>query len=173
MYMKNSETAKDFLLSSLSRVHIDYIAHWATENAANFEELYCLIFDNDQKTAWRAAWAIEKVCKLQSELLTEKIPEIIAALPHFRHDGSKRCLLLVILQSPLPQPIPVVLINICFEWLVSPKESGAVQVNSLKVLDKISKQEPDLKQEIALCLSGDLSDYSVGYRAAARNWFKK
>ena len=170
--MKKSETAKDFLLSSLSRVHIDYIAHWATENTANFEELYALIFDNDKKTAWRAAWAIEKISEIQPELLTVKIPEIIATLPNFRHDGSKRCLLLVILRLPLPQPIPVELINICFEWLVSPKESIAVQVNSLKVLDKIAKQEPDLKQEIALCLSGDLSDYSVGYQAAARNWLK-
>ena len=171
--MKYSEPAKDFLLSLLSRRHIDHIAHWATESDANFEEIYRLVFDSDSKTAWRAAWAMEKACELQPALLTPKIPEIIAALPHFRHHGSKRCLLLAMLRAPLPQPVPVALINICFNWLVSPKESIAVQVNSLKMLDKIAQQEPDLRQEIALCLRGDLSDYATGYRTAARKWLEK
>ncbi|MDR0874324.1 MAG: hypothetical protein LBN27_12820 [Prevotellaceae bacterium] len=170
--MNFSKPANDFLLSSLSRRHTDQIALWATESDENFEELYQLIFAKDPKTAWRAAWAVEKVCERQPERLAPKLAEIIAALPHFRHDGSKRSLLLVILRAPLPEPIPVELINLCFEWLVSPRESVAVQVNCLKVLDKIARREPDLQQEIALYLSGDLSEYSVGYRTAARNWLK-
>ena len=164
---------KDFLLSSLSRTTIDYAAHWATENVENFNELYQLIFSENLKIAWRAAWVIEKVQLLKPELLIEKLPEIITALPFFPHDGSKRSLLLVILRSPLPDPIPVELINMCFDWLMSKQTSVAIQVNCMKVLDKICLQEPDLRCELELFLKDDLSEYSNGFRTSARNILKK
>ena len=159
---------QDFLLSSLSRANTDYAAHWATENSENFEELYQLMFFENPKIAWRAAWVMEKVQLLKPELFTEKIPEIITALPTFQHDGSKRCLLLVVLRSPLPNPIPVELINFCFDLMMSKKTSIAIQANAMKVLDKICKQEPDLRNELELFLKDDLSEYSKGFRASAR-----
>ncbi|MDL2262860.1 hypothetical protein LJC11_05105, partial [Bacteroidales bacterium OttesenSCG-928-I21] len=155
------------------RNNTDYAANWALENPENFEELYQLIFSENAKVAWRAAWVLEKSQLKHSEIFTDKITEIISSLPHFKHDGSKRCLLLIIMRSPLPDPIPVDLINICFDWMMSAKESVAVQVNSMKILDKICEQEPDLRHEMNMCLSGDLSDYSKGFQTTAKNILKR
>ena len=159
---------QELLLSTLSRANTDYIAHWATEEPVNFEELYQLIFSDNLRLAWRATWVVEKTHLLQPELLTEKLPELMIALPTFKVDGIKRSVLLIILRSSQSTDIPVELINTCFDWMMSSTESFAVQVNSMKVLDKICRQIPDLRQELMTCLSGDLSNKSAGLQAAAR-----
>jgi hypothetical protein len=164
---------QEFLETPVSRRYTDSAARWAAETESNFNELYQLIFSDDSKIAWRAAWAVEKVQLIKPELLEGKISEIIAALPHFKADGSKRSLLLVILNAPIPNPIPVELINLCFDWMLSDKESIAVQVNSMKVLEKICGQEPDLKNEMNVSLSRDLSVCSKGFQATARKVLKK
>lgn len=164
---------KEFLLSSISRSNADYAAHWAADSEENFNTLYQLIYSDNLKLAWRSAWVLEKTQIIYPELFHEQLLlEIIEALPHFKHDGSKRCLLLIIFRSPLPEPIPVNLINLCFDWMVSPQESIAVQGNSMRLLEKICMQEPDLKNEMIACLSGDLSIYSKGYQSSARKVVK-
>jgi len=159
---------QEFLSSSVSRANIDYAAHWTIENPENFNELYQLIFSKNPNIAWRAAWVAEKAQLLKPELLIEKLPEIITALPYFQHDGSKRILLLIILRSPLPNPIPVELINTCFDWLMSKQTSVGIQVNCMKILANICLQEPDLRHELELFLNNDLSEYSYGFRTSAR-----
>jgi hypothetical protein len=162
-----------FLLSSLSKNTIEYSVLWALEDKKNFEELYQLVFSENLKLAWRAAWVLEKIHLKQPDLVVNKISELISALPGFKHDGQKRCSLLIILRSPLPDPISVELINICFDWLVSPKESIAIRVNCMKILEKICQAEPDLTNELILCLNDDFSKCSKGFQKAASNLLKK
>ena len=140
----------------------------------DFPIVYQLIFDSDDKVSWRAAWACQKI--------SEKHPEWFF-VQHFlglaklsistRHGGLQRGCLSILNNLPFPDPIPVDLINACFDWMTSAKSSIAVQALSMKVLVRICKVEPDFVHELIACLENvDYESYSPGFKSIRKNALK-
>lgn len=147
----------------------------ALHDSAAFEELYALMFDPDVKVAWRAAWACEKVCEQKpGYFISGKYNEITRLAVTSTHDGIQRGCLSMLLILPLPDELPVDLINSCFERMISPKSAIAVQALSMKMLYRFCLVEPAFVPEMLACLeSVSPDDYSKGVNAARRNILKK
>lgn len=166
---------RNLLKNNLSRNLIDNIALTIYDDVANFQSVFDLIFDEDEKVAWRAAWACEKIIQKFPEFVdhTKKLQIIELALTT-SHEGLRRISLSILLSLPFTNPINVELLNSCFEWMISDKQPIAVQALSLKLLVRFCKTEPDLKPELLAYLTNFDSDIlAPGMISCRRNALKE
>lgn len=155
----------------LSPFFLDELVYSVFNNPTEFGIIYQLIFDNDEKIAWRAAWACVKISEQRPEWFsTEHIQEIVTFTLSISHGGLHRGCMSILSNLPLPQPIPVDFINACFEWMISPKFPIAVQALSMKMLYRVCEIEPDFIPELMAYLENiNTNDYSNGFNSTRNN----
>lgn len=166
---------RNLLKNNLSRKLIDNIALTVYDDNSNFQTVYDLIFDEDVKVAWRAAWACEKMIQKFPEFINNtKENQIIELALTTKHEGLRRISLSILLSLPTTEPLNVKILNACFEWMISDKQPIAIQVLSLKLLIRFCKIEPDIKPELLAYLTNFDSDFlAPGLISSRRNAIKE
>jgi hypothetical protein len=154
---------------------VDHLAQEIYANPSDFETIYQLIFDMDEKVAWRAAWACQKISEKHPEWFTDKQFKKLATLAiSTSHGGLHRGCVSILYNLKLPDPIPVDLLNACYEWMISPRFPISVQAYSMKIIYEIRQLEPDLFPEFRATLESiSPHDYSKGFNASRNNILKK
>jgi len=138
-----------------------------------FNQLYELIFSDDHRLSWRAAWIIDSASEDYPELISDKIPEIIQALISTKNGSLKRHFTRILSRYLIPGQYLVVCVNRCFE-LLTPSEPPAVRVNAMQVLYNISQQIPDLKGELISVIANLMDEGgSAGFRNRAEKLLRK
>ena len=165
----------EHLLHPLSLRFVDKLVLEVLQQPEDFSIVYPLIFDTEIKVAWRAAWACQKISEKHPEWFFEThFRELATLVATTKHGGLQRGCISVLLNLPIPEPIPVDFLNHCFECVISPKVPIAVQAISMKILYRICRIEPAFIPEFIVCLeSVSPDDFSKGYNAARRNILKK
>ncbi len=162
------------LSSTLSRNFVDAIVESVLFYPEDFEPLYSLVTNKETKLSWRAAWACEKLSELTPEWFIPKYDEIVSLTLSMKHSGTKRLLLSILYNLPLPAEFPVELYNFCLEKMLSPDEAIAIQALCIKLAYKIALKEPELLSEIRLYLENAETEYfSTGVKNCIRNVLKK
>jgi len=166
---------KEILAQSVQHINYRQLFADVSESPEDFSLVFELMFDENEKVAWHAAWICEKVSERSPHFFSKKAIERIVTLAISTvFTGLQRLLLSMILNLGLPDEIPVDFINLSFERMISPKSPVAVQVLSMKILYEFTKCEPDLKAELKAYLeSVDIENYTTGYRSARKNILKK
>ena len=144
------------------------------KNPTTFSEVFEFIFEKTSKWAWRAAWAIEKVSEADTSFFSEKeILRLMELSVFIQNDGLKRAVLAILINLPIPENLPVEFINVCFERMISMRESVAVQALSMQMLLRIGNKIPELIPEILVTLENmDLTGVSAGYLAIRKKTMK-
>lgn len=162
------------LSSRLSRNFIDTIVASVRNNPEDFPLLYSLITNRDTKISWRAAWACEKLSESNSEWFASDYEKIATLAISMKHSGTKRLLLSILYNLPVPSQFPVELYNSCLEKMLSPDEAIAIQALSVKLAYKIALKEPELLSEIRLYLENAETEYfSTGVKNCIKNTLNK
>lgn len=177
MYTSRGETEsyRTKLSGSLSRNMIDEVAITVYDDVSNFDRVYDLIFDKDEKVAWRAAWACEKIIQKFPDFIdNQKFEQIIALALNTKHEGIRRITLSILYSVPVSGQLNVQLINCCFDWMISSKQPIAVQALSLKLLSKYCKYEHELIPEFLAYLENfDSDQLSPAMISCKRNALKE
>lgn len=140
----------------------------------DFETIYRLIYDPDEKVSWRAAWACEKVFEKHPDFLAGKQTELIRCVMNSNHSGKNRILLSILLFLPVPTPLPVDFLDYCFERMLDLNQAIAVQALCIKMAYKLCLTEPELLVELRLYLENVETDYySPAVKSCIRNILKK
>ncbi|MDD3320446.1 MAG: hypothetical protein PHS59_03285 [Paludibacter sp.] len=162
---------REQLARPLSKHFVDIIVYEVLSHPDDFNLVYQLIFDVDKKVAWRAAWACQKISEKKPEWFTEKhFNELADRCISTKHGGLQRACLSILYNIEMPDSIPVLLINSCFEWMVSPRYPIAVQAYSMKLLYRICLKEPDFIPELKAYLENmHPEDYSAGFISSRKN----
>lgn len=166
---------REQLSSPISKNFLDELVQNVFDNPKDFQHVFQLIFDADNKVAWRAAWACAKVSEKHPDWFSDKqVVEIMEFTISISHGGIHRGCLSILSNLPLPNPIPVDFINACFDWMISPKFPIAVQSLSMKILYSICQREPELSIELKAYLENvDFENYSAGFNSTRKNILKK
>lgn len=166
---------REHLAQPLSKRFIDALVVEIFSKPADFIVVYRLIFDEDIKVAWRAAWAIQKISEKHPEWFSEEIfLELTKTCLNTKHGGLHRGCLSILLNLSIPNSIPVEFINSCFEWMISPRFPIAVQALSMKLLYRICLIEPDFIHEFKAYLeNASPEDYSPGFISTRKNILKQ
>jgi len=149
------------------------IANLVFQKPELFDELVQIYFKNEEPVSMRAAWIVDTITEELPKLLLPWLETICRKLPQFGHDGLKRHSLRMLVRSPLPPAQIGPLTNICFKWLISPKESVAVKVYTMEILYRISQTEPDLKKELADSIEWRMEEETPGFRNRGLKILKK
>jgi hypothetical protein len=166
---------REHLFRPLSKLFVDHLVQEIFINPNDFGIIYQLIFDKDEKVAWRAAWACQKISEKHPEWFTEnQFNELVKLVISTSHGGLQRGCLSVLNNLKLPASISVEFINVCFEWMISPKFPISVQALSMKILARICEVEPDFKSELFAYLQNiDYDNFSPGFKSTRKNILKK
>jgi hypothetical protein len=171
--MSKNESLIDLLMVETSRRNTDLIADVVFNKPELFDELVGIYLKNEEPVSRRAVWVVDTVAEKLPELLAPYLESIAEALPNFEHDGLKRLSLRMLSRSPLPQKYLGEIMNICFDWLVAPKESVAVKIYAMEILYTISQAEPELKKELADSIEWRIVEGTPGFKNRGLKTLKK
>lgn len=162
------------LQQTIGRNLVDGIAKQVEETPARLAELYSLTKDEDGKTAWRALWACELLCKKHPSWFMNKREEFMQRAMQCKADGQKRILLNMLHHMPISEPIHVPFLDFCLNAMLSPSESIAVQAICIKLAYTICLKEPDLMGELQAYLENmEPEYYTVAVQSTRNNILKK
>lgn len=172
--MKRIANYREYLSRPIAQLFLRDIVNSVGAYPADFEIIYALITDNEKNIAWKAAWACQKVFNKYPDFLKGKQNELVDIILKNNHCGTRRILLAILLELPVPEPFPVDLLDFCFFRMLNPDEATAVQALCIKIAYKLCLCEPELLPELKLYLeNADPEYYSSGARSCIRNVLKK
>ncbi|HPS63308.1 MAG TPA: hypothetical protein PLK82_09615 [Bacteroidales bacterium] len=174
-YRNMKEEIRNLLLAEMSRRNTDLVADLVGKRPEVFDELFRLYLGGGDPVDRRAAWVIDLVTESQPGFLEGRQEEIIRHLPLFRHDGLKRHSLRMLSRLPLPsgEEAAGVLMQTCFDWLLSPAEAVAAKVYCMDILVRFAEIEPDLRREVSDTIEWRIGEETPGFRTHAAKLLKK
>ncbi|MFA8435875.1 MAG: hypothetical protein ACEPOZ_15260 [Marinifilaceae bacterium] len=127
---------------------------------------------SDHKYAWRGAWIMDKMYDRAPELIRPYIPEMIKTVESLTSEGQQRQFLKLISLEPLPMNVSGKFINACFDWMNSALSPVAIRVYAMQILYNFTLHEPDLKQEVALCIETHMEFGTAGFKSRGKKILK-
>lgn len=131
---------------------INEIVFLVQNNNKRKQELYRLLFDNDEKISYQAAWVFTHFSAADNKWLYDKQNEMVDEILVCRHPGKRRLLLSLILKQPLPEIPRTDFLDFCFDRMVSRQELPGVQTICMKLAYEMCHNIPELKQELYIIL---------------------
>jgi hypothetical protein len=156
---------RELLLKGNSRSYTDFVADIVNKRTELISELWEIYLAIEEPVSRRAAWIIDTASEGKPGWVEPFLPQLIAKLSEFNHDGLKRHALRIIARMPFPEGTEGVLMNIAFEWLVSIPESVAVKMYCLQILYRLSANEPDILQELYDTIELQMADGTPGFKS--------
>ena len=89
------------------------------------------------------------------------------------HDAVKRNTVRLLQDIDIPERLRGNIMNACFDYISSPDEKAAVKAFSLTILHNLSKQYPEIKQELKLIIDDRWEYESAAFRARAGKILKE
>lgn len=158
------------------RIHIKDILvtlHQVQENTLLREELYRLIYDKEDTISYQALWMCTHFREAEIAWLSGKQNELIDAALVCSHTGKRRLILSLIYQQPASDPPRVDFLDFCMEHMMSREEPPAIQALCIKLCYELTRNIPELQQELRLLLEMLEPDMvSPAQRSALRNTLK-
>lgn len=168
---------KDFkkvLEGALGRKYIDSIVEQVVSSPDRFAELYALTEHEEEKIAWRAVWACEKLSLVLPSLFINRREELMQRAMHCPHDGMRRLLLNILLHLPVLEPVNVPFLDFCLNGMLSPAESTAGKSVCMKLAYGICLAEPELMSELEAYLENmEPEYYTAAVQCTRKNILKK
>ncbi|MDR2913666.1 MAG: hypothetical protein LBV74_02340 [Tannerella sp.] len=143
---------REKLSERVQMTDIHEIVFLTQNNNKRKRELYDLLFDNDDKIAYQAAWIFTHFSLAENKWLYDKQNEIIDEALICRHPGKRRLLLALILRQPLPEVPRTDFLDFCLDKMISKQELPGVQTICMKLAYEMSRHIPELKQELFVTL---------------------
>ena len=141
-------------------------------NPDSFEEAIRLSVIDKQPFSWRAAWVLFSYIDRNDIRMRPHLKEIIEVLP-LRPDNQQRDLLMILQKMELDDDFAGKLLDICIEIWEKIGKQPSLRFNALKMIIKIAKSNPELKDEIKyLTEPFYLTDLSEGVKRSVQKMIK-
>jgi hypothetical protein len=161
------------LLKEHSRSNTDLIAKAIGNNPAEFKKIIDIIYKEKAPLPQRASWLLAAVNDKHPELLKPYIPVFIDTIQNFKIDGVKRNISLVLASQSIPKKLQGKLLNVCFNLMLSPTETVVVKVHSMQAIANITKQHPEIEQELKAAIEDQLPKTTAAFHARAKHILKE
>lgn len=137
------------------RFHIEDIRetlHYIQDDEALREEIYELIFDEDDIVSYQALWVCTHFTEQEIEWLCSKQNELIDEVLICPHSGKRRMLLNLLYQQPINNLERLDILDFCMERMISRQEPPSVQSLCIKLAYELTRSIPELQQELRAIL---------------------
>ena len=162
------------ILADHSKTTCNKIIKWVGSSQPHFDELFNLFLNDEYRVIQRAAWPLSYIVIAHPELIKKHFTKLIKNLhrPNL-HDSVKRNTLRLLQKITITERFHGEVMNLCFDYITSPDEAAAIKAFSLTVLQNLSKQYPEIKQELKTIIE-DRWDYeTAAFKSRARKILKE
>lgn len=164
---------EELLLREQSRLNTDEVINIVLARPELFDELWTIMFLNQDPLSRRAAWAADYCAEINPGFLENRIEKLAEKVPLFSSDGLKRHSLRILSRSPLPIENLGILADACFNWLQSPAESVAVKMYSMVLLHRISQDIPEIRRELYDIIEIQMEEATPGFKNIGKKIMKR
>ncbi|MEQ8424829.1 MAG: hypothetical protein RIA63_08960 [Cyclobacteriaceae bacterium] len=164
-----NELQKDF-----NKATCDKIVAYIGNDQKRFTELVRAFLGEPHRVTQRAAWPLSYCVKKHPEIIKPHLKKIIQNLKNPKiHDAVKRNTVRFLQFIEIPKPLHGAALDICFTFLQDPKEPIAIRVFSMTVLGNLTKEYPDLKNELITIIEDQMPYGSAGFVARGKKILKE
>lgn len=157
-----------------SRAKTMKIVDYVGDNPVRFKVLVDVFLTGPYRITQRAAWPLSYCAERDPGLIT---PHLKIILNHLKkpgiHDAVKRNTVRLLQFIDIPKRHQGQVADICFAYLQDPKEPVAIRAFSMTVLASIARQNPDLRQELAILIEDQLPFGSPAFVSRGRKVLKE
>lgn len=165
---------RNTILAQHSKATCTKIVQWIGNNQERFNTLFNLfLYDDDWCVTQKASWPLSYAVQAHPELIKPHFGKLLKNLKKPKlHDAVKRNTVRLLQDISIPEKFQGDLMNTCFDYISSPDEKPAVKAFSLTILHNLSREYPEIKQELKAIIE-DRWDYeSAAFRSRAKKVLK-
>jgi len=152
---------KEKILLEHTKTNREEIVNWIGSNQTRFDELVKLFLGNDKLITQRSGWPLSFAGIAHPEFIPKHLGKLVTNLKQKDlHDAVKRNTIRLLQEISIPEKYQGDVMNICFDFIISPTEKPAIKAFSLTVLENLSKEYPEIKQELKTVIE-DRWDYET------------
>lgn len=157
------------ILKEHSKAQCTKIVNWVGSRQERFDELFTLFINDEPLVTQRAAWPLSYCVIAHPALIKKHWSKLIKNLkkPNL-HDAVKRNSIRLMEDIIIPEKYQGEIMDICFSYAASPKESVAVKCFSMTVLQHLSKKYPEILPELKLIIEEQWPHASAGFKSRAK-----
>jgi hypothetical protein len=157
-----------------SKSNCENIVNWIGKDQKRFDELVRLFLHDEYRVVQRAAWPMSEIALKHPQLVKKHLGKILQhAQQPGHHEAVKRNTVRLLQEMEIPGKYHGEVMNLCFDWLISPTEKPAVKAFSLTVLDNLSNQYPEIKQELKTIIEDRWELETAAFHSRGRKILKK
>ena len=160
---------RETFLSPQSKTNCIKIVAWIGSNQQRFDELVNLFLNDEYCIVQRVAWPLSEVVRKNPRLIKKHLGKILGYVNQpGLHGAVKRNTVRLLQDIDIPEKFHGKVMNLCFDYLISPDEKPAVKAFSLVVLDNLSKQYPEIKQELKTIIEDRWNFETAAFHSRAK-----
>ncbi len=157
-----------------SKTNCNRITKWIGDNQQRFDELFYLFLHDESLVVQRAAWPLSYAVEAHPQLIKKHLGKLIIRLKKPKiHVAVKRNTTRLLQHIIIPKRFHGEIMNLCFDYINSQDEAIAVKAFSLGVLQNLSKQYPDIKQELKTIIESRWDYETAAFRSRAKKILKE
>ena len=165
---------REIILAEHSKANCNRIVNWIGTNQQRFDELFRLFLVDEYRVVQRAAWPLSNAVMAHPLFIQKHFGKLIRKLekPGI-HDSVKRNSIRLLQYVSIPEKFHGKIMNRCFEYISSPHEAVAIKAFSLTVLQNLSRQYPEIRQELKTIIEDRWDFESAAFRSRAKKILKE
>jgi hypothetical protein len=162
------------ILKENSKENAELIAAWIGEEPSRMQQFMHIFLHDEYRVVQLAAHVLGKIDDKHPELIEQHIDDLVKRMTDKAvHVAVKRNVVRVLQNIPIPERLHGDVMNICFDLLADIKETVAVRVFSMTILDNLSRHYPEIRQELKVILEDQLEQgCTAGFRSRASKILK-
>jgi hypothetical protein len=165
---------RETILAEHSKTNCNRIAKWVGSNQQRFDELFDLFLNDEYRVVQRAAWPLSYAVIAHPQLVQKHFGKLLKNLKKpGLHDAVKRNTVRLLQDITIPKKYQGEVMNICFDYIISPAEKPAIKAFSLTVLQNLAKQYPEIKPELKTIIEDRWDIESTAFKSRAKKIFKE
>ncbi len=153
-----------------SKQQTEHIAAWIGGDKKRLAKLMDIFFGDDRELYRRAGWILCYVNDDHPELMQPYLAAMVRKMNEpGMHVAVKRHVIRMLQTQQIPESLQGEVMTVCFDFLADPKETVAVRCFSMSVLDNLSKDYPEIRQELVAILQDQMEqETTAGFRSRAK-----
>lgn len=160
---------EEILINEHSKTTCDKIVHWVGNSQHRFDQLFSLFIGNDPLLAQRASWPLGYAAVANPCLIDKHFKELLENVKKKGvHNAIKRNTVRILQDISIPEDFQGDVMNLCFDYLMSPEEKPAIKAFSLTVLQNLSVQYPEILPELRTIIQDRWDFESKAFQSRAR-----
>jgi hypothetical protein len=165
---------RETILAEHSKANCERIVKWVGSNQQRFDELFYLFLNDEYRVVQRAGWPVSNIIIKHPALIQKHFAKLLKNVKKpGLHDAVKRNTVRLLQDITIPVKFHGDVMNLCFDYITDPVEKVAVKAFSLTILDNLSKQYPEIKQELKTIIE-DRWDYeTAAFKSRAKKILRK